>query len=462
MVAIEAISGSTSRPLGKGEQLWLRLSEASSSNAIFIVSLSGEVDPHRLDRALLNATKAFPILRAHVELGHGVPTLVFSGRCLVPLSVEARIADNHWKTVAEEETTRGIHPSEPLLWRARLLQGSDRSDFVLTFNHALTDGASLQLLVDAILRCYAADRDVLERMPPPRCYEDHLDGPSLSRAFARALPGVLLNLFKKKTAVAAAPLNPNIKPGAKPGTRFVFLDIDRRRSELLLKAAKAQRQSLHGILGAMLLLASRDAMSVRGPTTLAMSFAINVRPKLKGDFSKEVAYFASGFESRFTLAPDTTIRTLASQVNQDAKAKFTAENIALGIITKGLILKFKKRGQDLMAASARYSKTSLHFTNIGRMMVQPQYGDLQVLRIRPVPSVHFMNKPIVCLESNFFNGMLQLTFSYSAPLTDPAYVARLAGRYEELLNNVLDSGEPQHSTAEQQKGKDNVTAELQP
>lgn len=66
------------RGAGYGEQLWLRLSEVASNNALIICRLQGEVDPQRLAEALHQTANAHPMLRARVSYRGRKPEFVFS------------------------------------------------------------------------------------------------------------------------------------------------------------------------------------------------------------------------------------------------------------------------------------------------------------------------------------------------------------------------------------------------
>ncbi|TVP57926.1 MAG: hypothetical protein EA349_05375, partial [Halomonadaceae bacterium] len=226
------------------------------------------------------------------------------------------------------------------------------------------------------------------------------------------------------------------------------------------KACKAKEETLNSLLSGLFLMATRDVIGdLAEPTSLLMSSAANVRPKLQGNFAKEVGYYATGFESRYTLAPEVSVWQLARQVSNTVKSKFTSDNIALGIFLKRFVLLYKKRPQDLLSAIARFNKTNIHLTNLGRLFMQTDYGNLKVKRLLALPSVQFMSKPVVCLETHTFNGSLQLTFSYPSPVTDPAFVQQLINRFDRLLHEVA-SGRETQPRAQEQEGKHHVPAKL--
>lgn len=443
------------RPLGYGEQLWMRLSEGASNNALLVARLEGSLDPDRLYRALRHTMAARPILRARVAYTAGSPLFDFSGGKTPPLRQIPRQDDHHWQRLAEVELDQGIHPGASLLWRVTLLQGQEVSELIFSYNHGIADGHSVQWVLDGVLRCYAADDNVLTPQGPPVNYEHFLPSPPAARLFASAL----VQLFRQSVAARreqiSLPASSRPRAGRQAGTRFQVLSLDRITSQRLMEAGKARGESIHGVLGSLFLTATRDATGSRPvTTTLNMSAAANVRPLLQGDFSQEVGYFATGFESRFTLSPDTGLWDLASRVNRETQGQFQAGKVAVGVFIKRLILAFKRRPQGLLKAIARHNRTHIHFTNLGRMFVQPRYADLTVTRLMALPSVQFMARPMVCLESHYFSGSLQLTFSYPHPVTEADFVQRLVSRFEHLVHSL--TSRPEFNANAEEEGKQDV------
>ncbi|MDX1588629.1 MAG: condensation domain-containing protein [Oleiphilaceae bacterium] len=453
----ESEPGLPARPLGYGERLWLRLSEAASNNGVFVVFVQGPLDRDRLDLALRHTMAAMPILRAHVEQAAGRPVFVFDRDTTPPLRRIVREGEGHWQRLAEQELDQGIHPNSPLLWRVTLLEseGGDESEILFNFNHGIIDGHSLQLMLDGVMRCYQSNDNALTPQPPPANYECFLPATAPALLFARALALLIKPLFAVRNPVSI-PTSRRPLAGRKPGTRFRVLSLDNETSKRLVLASKDRGESFHGLLGSLFLMATRDALGLKPVSaTLNMSAAANVRPLLQGDFSKEVGYFATGFESRFSLEPDTELWGLANRVNQDTRRQYQAGKVAMGVFMKRLILALKKRPQGLVQSIARHNRTHIHLTNLGRMFVQPRYGEIRVTRLMALPSMQFMGKPMVCLESHFFNHQLQLTFSYPDPVIEADFVKRLVSRFEGLLHRVAGLPETDYSQCEE-KGKDNV------
>ncbi|TVP58750.1 MAG: hypothetical protein EA349_04125, partial [Halomonadaceae bacterium] len=195
------------RPLSYGEQLWCRLSEAASNNGLFAIFLQGKVDPERLERALACAMQAYPLLRARVGCNNNRPSFIFRTQAPVPLHLVPRQSEEHWREIVETEVDDSILPSSPLLWRATLVSGEQHSELLIAINHAITDGFSIQLMTDGVLRCYAMDENILDPMGPPPSYEDYVSNPGVLRLMIKAVPELIRQLFSSQGSVARTPRN---------------------------------------------------------------------------------------------------------------------------------------------------------------------------------------------------------------------------------------------------------------
>ncbi|WP_416398756.1 condensation domain-containing protein [Allohahella sp. A8] len=427
-----------SRALGYGEQLWLRLSEVSSNNFVMVVQIDGAVELRRLYTALEGIVLTFPVLRARVELASAPPRLAFSRVPRVPLTVVPGCADGDWPRLAEHELNNRIPADAELLWRATLLQDELRSVLLLTFNHAISDGHSAYVVVRELLQCYADASAAGPIMAPPAAYDDLLPPGQGWRMLTRCLPNFLTKVLNPAPRAAAAPANVRAQANDTVHSRFFNLLLDAPTSAGVLARSKREGVSMHALMSSALLLASYDALGGAGEKDIVISAALNVRPRLRRPSLRDVGYFATGIECRYSLTGHEDVWQLAKRVSADVDAQFTSENIAFSLQLRRLILALKKEPGSLRDALSRRSQSSVHLTNLGRPELPQHYGSLTLRACFPIPSVHFLNKPVLCLATVFFAGQLRLIFSYADPLTDPAYIDSVINQFRKRLCEVAD------------------------
>ncbi|GAA3956910.1 condensation domain-containing protein [Allohahella marinimesophila] len=411
-----------SRSLGYGEQLWLKFSELTSNNFVMVAQLDGSMDVQRLCSAMERVVLTFPILRARVSTNANAPQLIFSRVPRVPLSIVPGSADTDWARLAERELNNRIPFDADLLWRATLLQDARKTVLILTFNHAVSDGHSAYVIIRELLQCYVDPSAAGSAMPPPAAYDDLLPPGQTWRMLTRCMPEFITTVLRPGSPALGAPRNVFAQADASVSSRFIELSLDPHTSAGVVRRCKHEGVGMHALLSSALLQATHCALGGEGTKEIVLSAAVNVRPRLQQVSPRDVGYFATGIEGRYSLTGNDDIWRLAERVAEDVNAQFTTERIAFSLQLRRLILAWKKDPQALVDALAKRSRASIHLTNLGRPALPQHYGDLNLRACFPIPSVHFLNKPVLCLASVFYADRLRLVFSYVDPLTDPGFV----------------------------------------
>lgn len=427
------------RDTGYGEQLWLRLSEVASNNALIVCRLQGEIDPQRLAEALHLTATAHPMLRARVSYRGRRPEFVFSPLPAMPWRVVNRLSEQHWESLVREELEAGISPDAAALWRATLAHGYDRSELIITCNHAITDARSLQIILDQVLKLCSGEESSPTIRPMTHTYEEFLASSGRFRVVAKGLSSMARQALRPAPPSFRTPVNPAYQSGDRLTTGFRQMEVDPHRTREIIDAARAHKQSLHGVIAAISLLAARQALKDRdqGPRSMSLGTAVNARSKLTRPFDKDVGYFVSGVESRLSVSPDTEFWDLADRANRDVQSRYTADNLAFGIWLKRVALKLRPSPANLVGSAARIARTNLHLTNLGRLLVKPSYGRLTVKSACVIPSAHFLPIPVVCLETHYFDGKLHFGFVYPNPITDPEFIQALCAGVEYQINRMV-------------------------
>ncbi|MEU6602681.1 condensation domain-containing protein [Streptomyces flaveolus] len=161
------------------EQLWLldqMLAETQAYNVQSVFRLRGDVEPNLFARTLCELVHRHASLRTSLDEANGVTQqrLWPPSALTLPLSwhdlrrSDPEVTAGEVARLAERDCRTPFALDQAPLWRALLARTGEREHvLVLTMHHAVTDAASMQLLVAEVCRLYAAFRDGLPSPLPP-------------------------------------------------------------------------------------------------------------------------------------------------------------------------------------------------------------------------------------------------------------------------------------------------------
>lgn len=423
------------RPLGSGELLWWRMSQGASNTAVIIAQIDGSIDPFRLQQAIQHVSYIFPMIRAQVieqpQPCFHFPQVVDITRIFNCIKRES---DQHWQRVSEQQVNQSLNEFSTPLCHFMLIHGQSTSELLCVFNHALMDGISVDTLLSEILHCYAGCPTYLQPRVPLPPYDDLLEDGNFWLSIRHNFKTIAKLLRPSAVAQLASPTLP-----ASPAnqTRFQECWLSAELTHKLASACKTQQSSMHGLLSSALLLTAAEFIEESDTKPLLLTTAISVLPKLKQPCQHEVGYFVSAIESIFDVMPSADIWQISQLVNQDFKQKGTREQIAFGLWLRRLILSFKKQPQQLLETINKNSRNSIHFTNMGRVNYPQHYAELTLQRFIHIPSLNYLDKPLICLATTTYQGRLQLTFSYNIPYLNAQMIKKFIQRYLDNLNTAM-------------------------
>lgn len=261
--------------------LFERLMEArgAACSCVLAIGLDGPVEPAVLRGALDRLVGLHAMLRVAVETRDGAPWFVERpGFRPVPLRIEERVDDAHWRRVLDEEFATPFPPGAVPLLRVAWVRGAARHEFVFTLHHCIGDGLSLLGLLRKTLNlafrpavAVAGDapiRDLAALLP-----EDHRRTRATRlRAAALEAGSRLLLPATRRLLRAPASLPPNTSRAAW---------LDRAGTARLRAAARARGVPMFAAVAAAVARAFRAARGgdLRAGAAL---FAVDVRDRLPG------------------------------------------------------------------------------------------------------------------------------------------------------------------------------------
>jgi hypothetical protein len=132
------------RKLSDTERVVWLVERTSPLNSGAVVRVNGLLEEHVLRFALNLLQKRHSMLRTRIDIPGGIAPLTdeADGVPPIPLRVEARIGDAHWRAEANAELKTPLPLARVPLLRVVLLQSDAVSEIVVTLHHVMNDSAS--------------------------------------------------------------------------------------------------------------------------------------------------------------------------------------------------------------------------------------------------------------------------------------------------------------------------------
>ncbi|MFI8460141.1 condensation domain-containing protein [Kitasatospora sp. NPDC085464] len=318
------------------EQLWLldRLDPGNAAyNSTVLWQLDGPLDTEALRRALAAVVRRQQMLRAAVVAVDGVPYQRVAEDVPVPLTVTDLTALPEAERPAAAERTvadaahRPFDLGRPPLFRVELVRtGAERHVMALVIHHIVSDGWSVQVLIQEVADLYAGEVTGTE-VPLPELPVQFTD---YAREQRERLAGPrgdkLVDYWTRQLAGAPVTLDlPTDRPRAGhadfSGDRYVF-QVPAELRTALGGLARASRASTF-----MVTLAAFTALLHRltGQEDLLVGTPVGNRDKPQ--WGPLVGYFADTLVMRGDLAGDPTFRELLGRTRTAALQGFVHRDL---------------------------------------------------------------------------------------------------------------------------------------
>ncbi|MCH2207876.1 MAG: condensation domain-containing protein [Lentisphaerales bacterium] len=394
------------RPLGTTEHLWLRMGQIDSNNFLMVAKVTGTLKEEAVNRALQEVIQAQGILRSRVVLKSIKPILKVEETLSKSIQVIERMSDLQWLEIAEGELKSTIEVDCFPLWRLKWLKSEDNHELILTFNHMVADGRSGANFFDSLFLKIENPDVKISNCPLPVAYEEQLCS---GKQQGNYLLGWLSELrgFIKNSCKSWFKLKSEAQEGQ--GTGIVHQQIDFSILSGLLSKCRDQKTTVSQYLAAVMLdkLTGQSSGQHTG-----LSMAVDVRPYLENDHSKDIGYFVTTVD----LAKDSTENSNVWELSRKFKAitqkKLNRSNFKFEQFIRKLALKSFNSSEEFKAIIRKTVNNSMMLTNIGCLNQKSVFSDFKVNACFHVPAVHLVGVPFLCLATSTLNGSMVLNLTY--------------------------------------------------
>ncbi|MEU2073172.1 amino acid adenylation domain-containing protein [Streptomyces sp. NPDC013489] len=325
--------------------------------------------------------------------------------------------DEELERLLQDDLHRNFAPVEPPLLRMTLVRMADEDTYlVFTAHHVLFDGWSLPILIQDLLRLYAAHGDATA-LPRPRGYEDFLqwldgqDEETSARLWAEELDGV-----QEPTLLAPGmPTHPD-----ETGIGQVEVPLSEEDARAVAQCAAGYGVTVNTLVQGSWALA---LAGLTGRDDVVFGATVSGRPPALADVDSMVGLFINTLPVRVRCAAGDSLSELFGGLQNRQAALLDHHHRSLTEIHQqtGLDVLF-----DTMIAFESYPVDQEGLSEAGTAT------EFSITEVRPFSGTHYPLTVIAVVEPH-----LRLTLHHQRGLFDQEAAAEVAERFARILRQVV-------------------------
>jgi hypothetical protein len=462
------------RPLEFFEQLLHAGNQASALIMTRALLLAGKLDPQQLELAIQQVAAQIPLLQATIQRQGWRYMLARSpGRPAPALARRTRQSDETWQHAAIETVHRPFEEREPL-WRAELIHEPEQemAELVITFHHAICDGASATRLMQWILQTYHAigEGRCLDGIVCPQPTD--LQPPFATTRwdqFVATLRFGMANLHQviRKPVSSILPSDTSTTVSiASRRTVPVFLRFDQPFTSHLVARTRREGTRMFGTLCAAMLLAAQEQFDTEPPPLSCFSNidlrqfndargSPSMRDSTRGDSGLEPTEkcpstpvaandFCFGCGAFFVVTRHTE---LLQQRDRNPNRFWDVARSANGKLRNQLMSATAQPPHRILGplASSWLRKTlrssaggrtqTIGVSNLGVAHLPSRPDGLQVRGMYSLTGQHGLGPSVMAIAATV-NGELHATLSFTSPLTGESRRSRFTQDFIKYLRSA--------------------------
>jgi len=373
------------RPLGTNEKVFWALDQKSSTHFAIAAELKGNATDQAWRDAIDLVQTRHPNLSMRIT-GNSYHTAALEhvNGSKIPLRIVYTKPNEDWSTIVTDELNEPFDLSLAPLVRAVLIQQSGKTIFIFVANHSISDGMSVALVIRDILNVISGQTIASLTAVPSL---DEIIGVELIASQSENVtdhPGLPQPLTRKKTSISS-------------------LSLSKTETEALIRNAKSEHTTVHGALGAALVMALRNEPLQK--ETVRIMHPVSARKTLKmgEDFSLLLNIVTSSYPPS-----SHTFWDLARQVRQHVALTQDAGWIKNDTLATQQLFNSNLSIETILQALAAGTAHEVMLTNLGELCFETTYGPLQLIHIWG-PMVLTPHPDARTVGVATFNGELTLT-----------------------------------------------------
>jgi NRPS condensation-like uncharacterized protein len=332
-----------------------------SANIIGTLHLEG------LQQALVKVQQRHPLLNVKIALDRSEIPWVVTDTGSIPIRLVERHSLHQWQQEVESELATPFDWNQAPLIRLVLVRGSDASDLIISCHHSISDGMSVVFLLRDILQMLGTSDRTLPALPPYPPYAQ------------------LIPLFEPK--LPALPFEPSLATTSTQSTvpahsrpRLYAWSLSTAETSALIHACKQAQTTVHTAICAAFLLTIAQQPQVNATIPLKCLTAINFRrflPAIEDDFG----FYYGLIKTVHSIDPAPSLWELARLVKAELDGLTAPDRIFAHLPEIEGFLATQPSFDDVVKMVEMVNGCDLCVTNLGRLTIPQQYGELQLAAV---------------------------------------------------------------------------------
>ncbi|MGB5967675.1 MAG: condensation domain-containing protein [Spirulinaceae cyanobacterium] len=403
-------------------------------NIVVISHLNGEIDEAILRESLDLLQATYPRLNWHITGSFHNWKFTDEGTKKISLRVVNTDSYNCWQEVVTEELNQKTLSNECLL-RYVLWQNPQQTCLIATIHHGIADGLSAVQLQVELLTYY--QKIAAGKSPTPHHNLPHL--PAITDLLPKVMQGyrgiVRSTFFLLKTKLKMLRFKPEclkseIKVPLESRSctmtqRFLAAEV----TEKLISLSKQNKTTIQGVLCVAISIAVANQIrdgKMRNINVSCSSY-VDLRRRAEPTITlKAMGIFVSFINTFHTLTPQKSFWELAQEVSRE---------IQLGLSKQDHFKPLRLMRQVAAYYLANPDQLSLttSVTNLGKLNIPTEYGDLELKEISFLPSNVVFGRTLTVAVTTF-KGKMILNFLVSQPSVSKETMEKLADQVIQHLS----------------------------
>ncbi|CAM5796677.1 amino acid adenylation domain-containing protein [Brevibacillus borstelensis] len=404
------------------KRIWFldQLYQDTKHNMPLVLKFHGSVDSERLQDCLNQLIDRHESLRTAFLNKNGEPIQRILPHATISLQVE-EWGDRELQQIVRREMSIPFDLAAAPLVRGTLVKGKSADVLVLTFHHIISDGWSLKVVKEELLKLYAGERTFLEEKPVQ--YVDYLlrHNDFINQAEYQEQLSYWKKKFDGEIPLLQLPISRSRQRESKTGNETLRKSLSMQVSSDIKAFSQEQRvtpfMTLLSVFGVLLSRLSQQTDLIIGTPVVNRNTS---------ELEKSVGLYLNTLPLRMELDANATYRDVLDQAKQTVLEAFANQDIPFEKIVEEVNPKRNLNRNPLFDVSINYRSFDEPKTYAADNVV------VEEIEVDEIESKFFMTLYIEEAADGF-----HLTLAYQNQLFEKERMAEFLNQYIHLLQQAM-------------------------
>jgi Condensation domain len=353
--------------LGNEERMVWAYDRVCPLHFTIAANIIGTLHLEGLQQALVKVQQRHPLLNVKIALDRSEIPWVITDTGNIPVRLVERHSPQQWQQEVERELANPFDWNQAPLIRLVLVRGNEASDLIISCHHSISDGMSAVFLLRDILQMLGTPDRSLPALP------SHPPYAQLIPHFEQKPPTLPF-----EPSLATIPTQSTVPAHSRPHLHAWSLTT--AETIEIVHACKQAKTTVHTAICAAFLLTISQQPEVDAATPLKCLTAINFRrflPAIEDDFG----FYYGLIKTVHSIDPAVSVWELAHALKAELDRRTAPDQIFAHLPEIEGFLATPPSFDDVVKMVEIVNGCDLCVTNLGRLTIPQQYGELQLVAL---------------------------------------------------------------------------------